>query len=171
MVHDFRMIQLSQFNSPLGKIAVVERRGRVLAVGFRGRRGLRAEHPKIWELGEVSEEEETPCAAVLRRYLESKVSTLRLAVDLALVEGTFDRLVLERLYKSRAGKTVRYGELAELVGNPRAARAVGGAMRRNPIPILIPCHRVLPASGQLGNYTGGVEKKAWLLAREGVRLD
>jgi methylated-DNA-[protein]-cysteine S-methyltransferase len=163
-----RMIQLSQFDSPLGKIAVVERKGRALAIGFRGRRGLRAEHPQIWQLGEVTEEGEGPGATAVRRYLRGEVTRLRLPIDLSLVKGEFDRLVLERLYKSQFGQTFRYGELAALVGRPRAARAVGGAMRRNPIPILIPCHRVLPSTGRLGNYTGGVEKKAWLLDREGV---
>jgi methylated-DNA-[protein]-cysteine S-methyltransferase len=89
------------------------------------------------------------------------------SVDTELVGGAFDRLVLARLTKVRPGRTVSYGELAALVGSPGAARAVGGAMRRNPLPILVPCHRVLPQSGKLGNYTGGVKKKAWLLAREG----
>ena len=67
------------------------------------------------------------------------------------------------------GSTVTYGALAALAGNPKAARAVGSAMRRNPLCILIPCHRVLPADGSLGAYSAaaGAESKAWLLKLEG----
>ena len=69
------------------------------------------------------------------------------------------------------GETVSYGELAEMAGRPRAARAVGTAMRSNPLPFVIPCHRVVAAGGRIGGYGGGrnaVELKRALLAREGV---
>lgn len=164
------MIQLTEFGSPLGKIAVAERKGKVLAVGFGGRRSLRLEHPEIWELGEIDEVAEGESAMALRSYLGGRVARLDVSCDLSLVPSAFDRSVLLRLCKVRAGQTVSYGELATSVGSPGAARAVGGAMRRNPIPIVVPCHRVLPQTGRLGNYTGGVSKKSWLLAREGVRL-
>ncbi|XP_010015518.1 PREDICTED: methylated-DNA--protein-cysteine methyltransferase, partial [Nestor notabilis] len=64
------------------------------------------------------------------------------------------------------GEAVSYKHLADLAGNSRAARAVGGAMRSNPIPILIPCHRVICSSGQSGNYGGGNLMKGWLLSHE-----
>lgn len=165
------VIHLTEFDSALGRIAVAERKRRVLAIGFRGRGGLRTEHPEIWTLGDVIEEGEGPSAKVLRRYLEGAVPSFRIPVDLSLTRGSFDRIVLERLHRVRTGRTVTYGELAAMVGNPDAARAVGGAMRRNPIPIVVPCHRVLPSGGGVGNYTGGVEKKIWLLAREGIRFE
>lgn len=164
------MIDVSQFDSPLGKIVVAERRAKVLAICFGGRRVLRESHPEIWEVEEVRDAPEAPSARAISAYLNGKVGTLRVPVDMQLIAGAFDRLVLTRLYKIRAGQTVSYGELAKMVGSPGAARAVGGAMRRNPIPIVLPCHRVLPQSGGLGNYTGGVNKKSWLLAREGIRL-
>jgi|EndMetStandDraft_7_1072992.scaffolds.fasta_scaffold240375_1 methylated-DNA-[protein]-cysteine S-methyltransferase len=67
------------------------------------------------------------------------------------------------------GETVTYGELAEMAGRPRAARFVGNVMARNPIPILIPCHRVVAAGGRLGGYGAtGTDTKRWLLEREGV---
>ena len=81
----------------------------------------------------------------------------------------FQRQVLETLYrKVPLGSTVSYGELAALSGNPRAARAVGSAMRHNPLCILIPCHRVLPADGSIGAYSAarGSESKVWLLTLE-----
>lgn len=68
------------------------------------------------------------------------------------------------------GETVSYGELAKLCGNPKAARAVGQAMRTNPFTIVVPCHRVINASGALGNYSSGVDKKKWLLNHEGKKL-
>jgi methylated-DNA-[protein]-cysteine S-methyltransferase len=74
------------------------------------------------------------------------------------------------------GETVAYGELAAMVGRPGAARAVGSIMRRNPVPFVIPCHRVVGANGRLGGYGGGLttggslEIKRWLLAHEGVTL-
>jgi methylated-DNA-[protein]-cysteine S-methyltransferase len=74
------------------------------------------------------------------------------------------------------GETVAYGELAAMVGHPGAARAIGSIMRRNPVPFVIPCHRVIGANGRLGGYGGGLttggslEIKRWLLAHEGVTL-
>jgi methylated-DNA-[protein]-cysteine S-methyltransferase len=103
--------------------------------------------------------------------LSGGVRRLSVPIDLALVPSEFDRSVLRRLYGLRTGQTVFYAELAAMVGRPGAARAVGGAMRRNPIPIVVPCHRVLPRTGGLGSYTGGVDKKAWLLAREGLTFE
>ena len=69
------------------------------------------------------------------------------------------------------GETVSYGELAELAGRPRAARAVGSIMAGNTVPFVVPCHRVIAAGGRIGGYGGGrnaIELKRWLLAREGV---
>lgn len=71
------------------------------------------------------------------------------------------------------GETVSYGELAELAGRPRAARAVGSIMAANPVPFVVPCHRVIAAGGRIGGYGGGrdaVPLKRWLLEREGVHL-
>jgi len=81
----------------------------------------------------------------------------------------FRHKVLEELHHSvRRGETVTYGELAARAGNPKASRAVGSACARNPIPIVVPCHRVLPGSGGIGNYGGGPERKRVLLELEGV---
>jgi methylated-DNA-[protein]-cysteine S-methyltransferase len=86
--------------------------------------------------------------------------------------GGFRRDVLETLVREVGwGETVTYGELADLAGRPRAARAAGSAMRDNPLPFVIPCHRVVAAGGRIGGYGGGrnaVALKRALLAREGV---
>jgi methylated-DNA-[protein]-cysteine S-methyltransferase len=90
-------------------------------------------------------------------------------VDLSAVENDFQRKVLATLRKRVGpGKTISYGELAEVVGHPGAARAVGTAMARNPVPIIVPCHRVLASGGGLGGYGGGLEMKKALLRLEGA---
>jgi methylated-DNA-[protein]-cysteine S-methyltransferase len=94
-------------------------------------------------------------------------------LDLEGVEG-FRVHVLQTLTKEVGwGDTVSYGELAAMAGRPRAARAVGSAMKNNPLPFVIPCHRVIAAGGKIGGYGGGrnaVALKRALLAREGVTL-
>jgi methylated-DNA-[protein]-cysteine S-methyltransferase len=85
--------------------------------------------------------------------------------------GGFHRKVLKALQQVPRGEVRNYAWLARRVGNPKAARAVGNAMARNPIPILIPCHRVVPSTGGTGNYGLGKEMKRDLLRREGVDVD
>jgi len=75
------------------------------------------------------------------------------------------------LRKIKPGSTRSYSELAGAVGKPQAARAVGGACGANPIPVLIPCHRVLAANRKIGGFSGGLEWKRRLLEREGVKVD
>ena len=82
----------------------------------------------------------------------------------------FQRGVLAELARVPYGQTATYGGLAAQIGRPRAARAVGGALNRNPIPIVIPCHRVVGATGSLVGYAGGLDRKRRLLALEGATL-
>jgi methylated-DNA-[protein]-cysteine S-methyltransferase len=82
----------------------------------------------------------------------------------------FNRLVLGELARVEYGTTTTYGTLAAQAGNPRAARAVGTVMNRNPIPIILPCHRVIGASGSLTGYAGGLDRKERLLRLEGALL-
>jgi methylated-DNA-[protein]-cysteine S-methyltransferase len=90
-------------------------------------------------------------------------------VDYSGVENEFQRRVLQTLrQRVGPGKTISYGELAEVVGHPGAARAVGTAMARNPVPIVVPCHRVLASGGGLGGYGGGLDMKKALLRLEGA---
>jgi methylated-DNA-[protein]-cysteine S-methyltransferase len=80
----------------------------------------------------------------------------------------FNRRVLGELARVEYGHTVTYGQLAAASGNPKAARAVGTIMNRNPIPIVLPCHRVVGANGSLTGYAGGLERKELLLRLEGA---
>jgi methylated-DNA-[protein]-cysteine S-methyltransferase len=83
-------------------------------------------------------------------------------------QGTpFQLRVWQELRRIPTGQTISYGELARRVGNPKASRAVGQANGRNPIPIIVPCHRVIAADGSLGGYSSGLDRKRWLLRHEG----
>ena len=82
----------------------------------------------------------------------------------------FQKSVWREMLKIPAGKTKSYGEIAVAIGRPKAVRAVGGACGANPIPVLVPCHRVLAANNRIGGFSGGLEWKRDLLAREGVKV-
>tara|TARA_R110002167_G_scaffold63058_6_gene177892 strand:- start:3132 stop:3656 length:525 start_codon:yes stop_codon:yes gene_type:complete len=82
----------------------------------------------------------------------------------------FQTAVWAALRAIPAGQTRSYGQLAEAIGSPRAVRAVGLANGQNPIAVIVPCHRVIGANGTLTGYAGGVERKRWLLAHEGVMV-
>ena len=104
----------------------------------------------------------------LDEYFEGRRDHFDLPLDWRLSSG-FRRTVLETLYADVAfGRTVSYLELATMVGNPKASRAVGTAMATNPIPVVVPCHRVLRTGGQLGGYGGGLPAKVCLLELESV---
>jgi methylated-DNA-[protein]-cysteine S-methyltransferase len=103
----------------------------------------------------------------LREYFRGERKNFELEVE-PDTASTFDRAVWKELCNVRAGRTVTYGELARRVGYPGAARAVGGAMHRNPIPIVIPCHRVVGEGGAITGYGLGLWRKRWLLDHEGA---
>jgi len=85
------------------------------------------------------------------------------------LQGTpFQLRVWQELRKIPRGETISYKELAARAGNPQACRAVGQANGANPIPLIIPCHRVINANGALGGFSSGLERKRWLLRHEGV---
>jgi methylated-DNA-[protein]-cysteine S-methyltransferase len=103
----------------------------------------------------------------LTRYMAGDEAALRSAIDLRLVRGTFQRHVLERLLEVGPGAILTYSSLAAWAGAPHASRAVGGAMHDNPIPVYVPCHRVVRSDLSLGGYGGGLDVKHKLLCIEG----
>jgi methylated-DNA-[protein]-cysteine S-methyltransferase len=108
-------------------------------------------------------------ARQLDEYFAGKRRRFDLPVDLRLSRD-FGRIVLEELGRVPFGEVTTYGALAAKAGKPRAARAVGTIMNRNPIPIVLPCHRVVGANGSLVGYAGGLERKQTLLRLEGALL-
>lgn len=106
--------------------------------------------------------------AALRRYFEGQVLPPTLLATLDPAGTDFQRAVWRELLAIAPGASDTYGALARRLGNARAMRAVGAAVGRNPISILIPCHRVLGAAGDLTGYAGGLERKTALLRLEGA---
>jgi methylated-DNA-[protein]-cysteine S-methyltransferase len=108
-----------------------------------------------------------PVRRQLDEYFAGKRTGFDVDVDLR-TSAEFSRRVLERLGKVPHGQVTTYGALAKAVGRPRAARAVGTVMNRNPIPIVLPCHRVVGSNGSLVGYAGGLDRKRLLLSLEGA---
>jgi methylated-DNA-[protein]-cysteine S-methyltransferase len=148
--------------SPVGELLMsVDSQDRLTRLHFPGRTQA---IPREWLRDEDALAEPS---RQLREYFASERTDFELA--LAPAGTPFQRQVWEALRAIPYGTTVSYGEIARAVGQPGAARAVGGANNRNPIAIVIPCHRVIGASGSLTGYGGGLERKRTLLALESGR--
>ncbi len=106
--------------------------------------------------------------AELDVYFHGELRTFATALDWSLVSGFNERVLRELAASVPFGSVVGYGELAKRVGEPDAARAVGAAMGANPLPVVVPCHRVVAADGGIGGFGGGLTTKRELLALEGV---
>jgi methylated-DNA-[protein]-cysteine S-methyltransferase len=106
-------------------------------------------------------------AREIEEYFAGRRHAFDVPVDLQLASG-FRRVVLQRLTEVPYARTVSYGELAARAGSPRAVRAVGTACALNPVPLVVPCHRVVRADGTPGDYRGGPEAKRRLLALEAM---
>ncbi|MBI3852444.1 MAG: methylated-DNA--[protein]-cysteine S-methyltransferase [Verrucomicrobia bacterium] len=145
-------------------------------------RGLaRLEFPSSHQQDKVRVATVNSVPAPVRRWHVVTIEALKLALAgrtpkklprLDLSSGTaFQQQVWNALRQIAAGKTRSYGDIARFIGKPKAVRAVGGACGANPIPVFVPCHRVLAANHRLGGFSGGLDWKRKLLAREGVRFE
>jgi O-6-methylguanine DNA methyltransferase len=110
-----------------------------------------------------------PLVTQLCNYLAGKRTSFAIELDLSWMTP-FRRQVLEECARVPRGQVITYAELARRAGRPRAFRAVGHTMATNPMPIVVPCHRVLGSDGSLHGFGGGLDMKARLLALEGARL-
>lgn len=151
-----------RMSSPLGKLLLVEEEGHLMEIGFET--GRRPSQPPIG-----ATEDAAPLNNAIRQ-LEEYFAGRRKHFDLPLApRGTvFQQRVWNALTEIPFGKAVSYSDIAETIGNPNAVRAVGLANGRNPIPIVIPCHRVIGKDGSLTGYGGGLPNKRKLLALEGI---
>jgi methylated-DNA-[protein]-cysteine S-methyltransferase len=104
----------------------------------------------------------------LDEYFEGRRDSFELALDWRLSHPGFYRRVLRATARVPFGEVITYGQAARRAGNPRAFRAAGTALGSNPIPIVVPCHRVIRAGGEIGNYGGGPQMKRFLLELEGA---
>ncbi len=131
----------------------------------------------VFEIGFVTDDKQTSqiapkevvkCAKQLKEYFAKERKTFDLVLKPA---GTdFQQRVWNELHNIPFGKTATYAKQAVKLGDLKAIRAVGTANGKNPIPIIIPCHRVIGSDGSLTGYAGGLDKKEWLLKHEGVIL-
>jgi methylated-DNA-[protein]-cysteine S-methyltransferase len=158
--HDEALAVYSKFSRELGLYVQLE------VLGDRVKRVRLAKEAPRQSLGS-----DHPYLARILEHVRTGADDLR-DIPLHLEVGPFEREVLEFLRKIPPGQTLTYGEIAAKLGRPGASRAVGTACAKNPAVIVIPCHRVLPKSGGVGNYSseGGPETKRRLLEREGARL-
>lgn len=114
----------------------------------------------------------TRIAREIERYLEGDLHALDRPVDLSLVRSEFQRRALTRLRRTvPPGSVITYQALAAAIGAPAGQRAIGNTMATNPIPLYVPCHRVIRSDGTIGNYGGGVARKLKLLRAEGFSMD
>lgn len=149
-------------DSPIGRLLVAGDGSALTCISFeRGRRPVRP--GADWTRAEQPFRD---AASQLRAYFAGRLRRFDLPLK---PHGTdFERLVWSALTEIPYGCTIAYGELAARIGRPTASRAVGLANGRNPLPIVIPCHRVIGANGALTGYGGGLETKRWLLSLEGA---
>jgi methylated-DNA-[protein]-cysteine S-methyltransferase len=150
-------------DTPLGRLVLAARDGALFRIWFPDETG--APRPPA-----AAADSTAPVLRLAATQLAEYFAGTREDFDLPLApEGTaFQQRVWSALRRIRYGTTTTYGSLAGDLGIPRAARAVGAANGRNPLPIVVPCHRVIGSDGTLTGYAGGLPLKRWLLAREGA---
>ncbi|MEN6310551.1 MAG: methylated-DNA--[protein]-cysteine S-methyltransferase [Acidobacteriota bacterium] len=152
---------MARFESPIGSLEITAEEKGIVAVDFVEKSGLMKPRPGKAPRGPKVL---TDCLAQLDEYFHGRRKSFSVPLRL---EGTdFQKKVWAALRRIPFGKTATYGEIAEATGNRRAGRAVGGANHRNPVSIIVPCHRVIGADGRLTGYGGGLWRKEWLLAHE-----
>lgn len=163
-------LRIAHVETPLGDVAVAAEAGALVACSINGQPGYR----RLLERGVETAGDPVleRARAWLARYFVGERPD---AAELPLCpHGTaFQHEVWNLIRQIPYGRASSYGELADLVvlargGGRMSAQAIGGAVGRNPIAIIVPCHRVLAANGAIGGYAGGLDKKLWLLAHEGV---
>ncbi len=158
-------------SSEIGEILIVAHRRAMVAVDFAGygerlKRSLRARYGEV-EL--KHSKDPNGYASKIRAYFAGDIDALD-EIDVDIGGTPFQAKVWNELRRVRAGTTATYGEIAERVGNPKAVRAVGSTNGRNPLTLVVPCHRIIGANGTLTGYAQGLDKKRWLLAHEGAVL-
>lgn len=163
MTHRYDVLE-----TPLGALAVVvDDDARLRHVGFLSDNAPYGKHLALDPEWKREKDPGRRGSAVLAYFAGELTALESLPVEL---EGTpFELKVWSALRTIPCGTTWSYGQLAAAIGQPKASRAVGLANGRNPVALVVPCHRVIGANGALTGYGGGVHRKAWLLAHEGAR--
>lgn len=161
------------YNSPVGKLTIASNETSIV--------GLWLEHQRFYMdvlEGKEYQEHETEAIKLAENWLDQYFNNQKPEIDglpIEFIGSDFQKQIWKKLAQIPYGKVVTYGDIAKQIARQKgiklmSAQAVGGAVGRNPISIIIPCHRVVGANGNLTGYSGGVEIKAKLLAFEGVDL-
>ena len=154
---------VSRLSTPIGELTLTASDSSLTGIYFPTSR-----HGPAPAGADTANEILTRAGTELSEYFAGTRTTFDLPLD---ATGTaFERRVWELLRAIPYGTTTSYGELAKRLGDPKEARAVGAANGKNPIPIIVPCHRVIGANGDLTGFGGGIERKRWLLQHEGALL-
>jgi methylated-DNA-[protein]-cysteine S-methyltransferase len=168
---------VTRIPSPVGELVLAASESGIRAVYFpTSRHGLPPASPRWEKEGEgEGDDGHGPAGELLdraRHQLAEYFARTRTVFDVPLdpVGTVFQRRVWDALRAIPYGTTLSYSELARRLGDPLASRAVGTANGRNPIPIIVPCHRVIGAHGELTGFGGGLDRKRWLLEHEGALL-
>lgn len=165
-------LHVHRMRSPIGTLILASRDGALCALEYEELEAqLRASLRARFGAGVAPAEggDVDGLGARIRAYLEGDLQALR-AIPAAPGGTPFQREVWAALREIPPGETTTYGGLAARLGRPAASRAVGLACARNPVAIVVPCHRVVGASGALTGYAGGLQRKRWLLAHEARAL-
>lgn len=146
------------FDSPIGKLWLSAKNGRLVSLSFKGEKADK----------EITEPVLNEAVKQLSEYFAGSRRTFSLPLE---PRGTeFQKAVWNELLKIPFGETKTYGEIAAAMGKPKASRAVGMGCNRNPIAIIIPCHRVVGKNGSLTGFAGGLDVKGKLLEHEGMKF-
>ena len=167
MTFDDSIVQ-TQYLSPLGAMTLAATQAGLAGVWFEGQRHLPAglDSPSSWPVN-AAHPVLKQTAQQLTEYFAGQRNEFDLKLDLS--GGTaFQQAVWQALLSIAPGQTSSYGNVSKTIGNAAAVRAVGAAVGRNPISIIVPCHRVLGADGSLTGYAGGLDRKTALLKLEGA---
>ncbi|VAW86046.1 Methylated-DNA--protein-cysteine methyltransferase [hydrothermal vent metagenome] len=152
------MIYTDYLNTPIGVITIQASIQGIIRVDFSVAENHTAHHSELTDR----------CKQQLNEYFSGKRRIFDLPLD---QRGTpFQRTVWDCLIQIPFGQVVSYANIADRINNRKAVRAVGAANGKNPIGIIVPCHRVIGSNGTLTGYAGGVERKAWLLTHEGAKF-
>jgi methylated-DNA-[protein]-cysteine S-methyltransferase len=162
---------MDRIESPIGAVLIVSDGESLCAVEFDGdeerlKMGLRKRFGEV-ELSQASDPQ--GFSSSMRAYFDGNLHAVE-SIPVATGGTEFQRQVWNALREIPCGRTSSYGELAKKIGKPGSSRAVGLANGSNPIPIVLPCHRVIGADASLTGYGGGLDRKRWLLQHEGAML-
>lgn len=156
-------LQFTKYQSPLGVITLTATENGLCGLYFEGQKHW-PEDSGTWKQNDLGIYF-TVASSWLDAYF-SKKNEPQLKHD-HLIGTAFQKLVWEALKNIPSGQTCTYAQIAEQIGHPNAVRAVGAAIGRNPLSLIVPCHRVIGSSGLLTGYAGGLDRKRWLLKHEG----